>query len=83
MGESRAVNILVESLVASTEAAEEGRKPFRRLAFDRVFPGDLYERMLAAMPVVSDYRPMSGRTRADTLVDGGMQANGIGHFCAP
>ena len=39
-------------------------EPFVHLEFDRVFPSDVYEAMLANMPDGSDYRPMSGRVKS-------------------
>lgn len=58
-----AVKSLVDQLVASVEAARAGETPFYHLEFDRVFPEDVYEAILEAMPVVEDYRPMHGRSR--------------------
>jgi hypothetical protein len=55
------------------EAVGLGRasdKPFYHLVFDRVFPDDVYNAMLTAMPVASDYRPMSGRSKGQDLSDG-------------
>jgi hypothetical protein len=68
--DKRALNDLIDCLVASTEAALQIDAPFRRLAFEKVFPNDLYTRMLEAMPVESDYRPMSGRAKVARRDDG-------------
>jgi hypothetical protein len=61
---------LIDFVVSSVEAAPAHEAPFYHLEFDRVFPEDLYERMLEAMPVVSDYRPMSGRSKGHVRDDG-------------
>jgi hypothetical protein len=37
--------------------------PFLHLEFDRVFPDDVYQAMVAHMPSAADYRPMSGRVK--------------------
>src|SRR5689334_21001714 len=48
---------------SSVDAARFVEAPFYHLEFDRVFPGDIYQKMLACMPDASDYRPMSGRSK--------------------
>jgi len=57
-------------MAASVDASRVGTVPFDYVAFDRVFPDDVYEDMLAAMPAASDYRPMSGRATENVLPDG-------------
>jgi hypothetical protein len=64
------IKSLIDFTVASVEAAPASETPFFHLEFDRVFPDDLYLRMLAAMPVESDYRPMSGRSKSQVRDDG-------------
>ena len=66
----RAIASLSQFLAASVDAARAGEAPFHHLVFDRVFPDDVYAAMLAAMPVASDYRPMSGRAKGNDLTDG-------------
>ncbi len=61
---------LIDFVVGSVEAAPASDHPFYHLEFDRVFPEDLYARMLQAMPVVADYRPMSGRSKGHVRDDG-------------
>jgi hypothetical protein len=61
---------LIDFVVGSVEATPARESPFYHLEFERVFPEDVYARMLEAMPVVADYRPMSGRAtnvRADGM----------------
>src|SRR5581483_8174075 len=48
----------------SVAAADEVAEPFFHLEFSRVFPDEIYARMLAAMPTAADYRPMSGRSKS-------------------
>jgi hypothetical protein len=66
----RAVESLTQFIVSSIEAARVVETPFYHLQFDKIFPDDIYNAMLAAMPVVSDYRPMSGRSKGNDLADG-------------
>jgi hypothetical protein len=66
----RAVEALRRFVAASIQAARADDAPFQHLVFDQVFPDDIYQRMLAAMPVAADYRPMSGRSKGHDLADG-------------
>jgi len=61
---------LIRYLVAAIGAAREVPAPFFHLEMDRVFPPELYQQMLALMPVAADYRPMSGRSKGHDLADG-------------
>src|SRR5437667_1468933 len=66
----RAIERLSHFVATSVEAARAGEAPFHHLVFDRVFPDDVYAAMLAAMPVASEYRPMSGRAKGNDMADG-------------
>jgi hypothetical protein len=66
----RAVERLTHFVAASVHAARASDTAFHHLEFDRVFPDDVYNAMLAAMPVAADYRPMSGRSKGNDLADG-------------
>src|SRR5215470_628841 len=66
----RAVADLTAFVAASVDAARAVDNPFYHLEFDRVFPDDVYAAMLAAMPVTTDYRRMSGRRKEDVRADG-------------
>jgi hypothetical protein len=59
----REVARLAEFVAASVDAARAIETPFFHLEFDRVFPDDIYARMLALMPEYGDYRPMHGRSK--------------------
>jgi hypothetical protein len=61
---------LIEFIEASIGAARVGQKPFYHLELENVFPAALYAAMLNSMPVLSDYRPMHGRSRNNDLADG-------------
>lgn len=50
-------------VASSVDAARASDAPFHHLVFEQVFPDDIYNAMLAALPVASDYRPMSGRSK--------------------
>ena len=65
-----AVERLCNFIVTSVDAASLSDAPFTHLVFDRVFPDDVYESMLANMPEATDYRPMHGRSKGHDLADG-------------
>jgi len=70
MVERRDVQKLTDDVVASIEAAKAANKPFFHLEFDRVFPDDVYAKMIRLMPVAADYRPLPGRGGGNLLPDG-------------
>jgi hypothetical protein len=63
-------NALVEAVVANIKAGRAVERPFFHLQFDRVFPDDIYARMIAAMPAAADYRPLPGRNGGNIRPDG-------------
>ena len=65
-----AVAELIGSIVRSIDSARAADKPFYHLEFESVFPEHVYAAMLAAMPLTSDYRRMSGRRKVDVREDG-------------
>lgn len=65
-----AIQNLSRFVAASVDAAQAGDAPFHHLVLGDVFPDDVYAAMLAAMPVASDYRPMSGRAKGNDMADG-------------
>jgi hypothetical protein len=66
----RAVADLAAFIVKSVDAARAVETPFYHLEFARVFPHDVYARVLDAMPDTADYRRMSGRRKVDVREDG-------------
>jgi hypothetical protein len=66
----RAVEGLSRFVAASIDAAQADQAPFYHLTVDRVFPDNVYADMLTAMPLASDYRPMSGRAKGNDMADG-------------
>lgn len=66
----RTVRELADYVANSIDAARAVEKPFFHLEFDRVFPDDIYARILALMPESRDYRPMHGRSKGLDLDDG-------------
>jgi hypothetical protein len=64
----RAVNALSRFVAASVDAARVKQEPFYNLEFDRVFPDDIYQAMLGAMPRATSYRKSSRKD--DVLPDG-------------
>ena len=61
---------LIQAIVLSVDNARAVEAPFYHLEFDRVFPEDIYERILISKPVYEDYRPMSGRSKGHVRADG-------------
>jgi hypothetical protein len=66
----RAIERLSQFVAASIDAAPAADAPFHHLQFERVFPDDVYNAMLTAMPDAADYRPMSGRAAGNDMADG-------------
>lgn len=66
----RAVERLAAFVAQSIDEARAVEKPFYHLEFDRVFPDDVYAKILALMPEARDYRPMHGRSKGHDLADG-------------
>ncbi|MDI3471561.1 MAG: hypothetical protein OJF62_003624 [Pseudolabrys sp.] len=66
----RAVDDLGAFIASSVDTARMSDEPFFHLEFDRVFPEDVYARMVALMPEAADYRPMHGRTKSAQRSDG-------------
>ena len=66
----RAIENLSRFVASSVQAGCASAAPFYHLILDRVFPDDVYNAMLAAMPMAADYRPMSGRSKGHDLADG-------------
>jgi hypothetical protein len=64
------VESLVNAVVAAIDAGRAVERPFFHLEFDRVFPDDIYARMIAAMPAAHDYRPLPGRNNGNLREDG-------------
>src|SRR6266513_1207933 len=66
MEQSRSVKNLIDFVAESVQSACADDTPFHHLKLDRVFPDDFYVAMLQAMPVASDYRAMSGKSKVGT-----------------
>jgi hypothetical protein len=61
---------LTAAIVANIERGRAVDQPFFHLEFDRVFPDDIYDRMIATMPDAADYRPLPGRHNDNIRPDG-------------
>lgn len=61
---------LAEFIAHSVDQARTSDTPFFHLEFDRVFPDDVYARILDLKPSAQDYRPMHGRSKGLDLADG-------------
>jgi hypothetical protein len=70
MDRSNDVKALTATITANIDAGRALDKPFFHLEFDRVFPDDIYARMISAMPAAADYRPLPGNNRGNILPDG-------------
>src|SRR6188474_581493 len=65
------VSRTVEHIADVIDGAPARDEPFHHLVFSSVFPGDVYDALLDAMPERRDYGLMSGRAKASarTKVD--------------
>jgi len=61
---------IIQHGVDAIDSAAQLPEPFFHLELSNVFPADVYDRMLEAMPVKGDYRVMSGRTKSTRTNDG-------------
>ena len=69
--DKRDLNRIIDHVAAAIDASPQGRDPFYHLQLVNIFPPDLYAQMMDAMPVASDYRAMSGRTKSTRTMNGG------------
>lgn len=70
MTDREAATKLIAAVVANIEAGRAVETPFFHLEFDRVFPEDVYDAMIANMPSAADYRPLPGRNGGNLREDG-------------
>jgi hypothetical protein len=59
-----AIERTIAHVVRAIDSAPELDQPFRHLQLAGVFPQDVYDSMMEAMPDKSDYRRMSGRAKS-------------------
>jgi len=69
--DKRDLNRIIDHVAAAIDAAPEVREPFYHLQLANIFPRDIYAKMMEGMPVASDYRVMSGRTKSTRTMNGG------------
>jgi hypothetical protein len=67
---NREVNQVTQHVANAIDVSAQQTDPFFHLQLCNVFPPDLYAQMLEAMPVIGDYRMMSGRTKSTRTDDG-------------
>lgn len=65
------VKRIIQHVTGAIHGSRQLEKPFFHLELSRIFPDDVYARMMEAMPVRGDYRQMSGRTKETRTMDGG------------
>ncbi len=70
MNRADEVDALTEAVVANIDAGRALEKPFFHLEFDRIFPDDIYAKVVSALPAAADYRPLPGRNNGNILPDG-------------
>ena len=61
---------VVQHVAGAIDAAPQLPEPFFHLELSDIFPADVYQQMLDAMPEKGDYRVMSGRTKSTRTTDG-------------
>jgi hypothetical protein len=64
------VRRIIQHVAGAVDSAPHLPEPFFHLELSEVFPTDVYERILEAMPEKGDYRVMSGRTKSTRTQDG-------------
>jgi hypothetical protein len=69
--DQRDLNRIVDHVAAAIDTAPEGKDPFFHLKLQNVFPDDIYAEMMEEMPLATDYRHMSGRTKSTRSMNGG------------
>ena len=80
----RELNRITDHVAAAIDAAPVGQDPFFHLRLANIFPPDVYAKMMQEMPVASDYRRMSGRTKSTRSMNGGGTRVGLpGPVLAP
>src|SRR5215470_3740386 len=70
MTDRAAAQKLSADIVANIKAGKAVEKPFFHLEFDKVFPDDIYARMVDLLPSSEDYRPLPGRNGGNLREDG-------------
>ncbi len=70
MDRSSEIRTLIAHVVGAVDAAEAFEKPFFHLKYRDVFPEAIYGRMIRALPVAADYRPLPGRNNVNIRADG-------------
>jgi hypothetical protein len=68
--DKKAVQRVIDHVVATVEDAPRSDDPFLHLTFSGVFPNDIYAGMLEAMPSSHDYRALPGRGGSNLRPDG-------------
>jgi hypothetical protein len=68
--DKKAVQRVIDHVVATVDAASRFDDPFVHLTFSGIFPDDIYAAMLDAMPSSSDYRALPGRGGFNLRPDG-------------
>lgn len=61
---------LAGHIASAVRSATSGVEPFAFIEIERIFPGDCYAAMLAALPEARHYRPLWGRHNENRLPDG-------------
>jgi len=69
--DKRDLNRIIDHVTGAIDAASEVHHPFFHLELKNIFPADVYAKMIEEMPVGSDYRTMSGRTKSTRIMNGG------------
>jgi hypothetical protein len=64
------LEFIISCIIKSIDEASSFNSPFLHLTLNDFFPKEIFAAMLESMPVTSDYRPMSGRSRTHDLADG-------------
>lgn len=70
MADQRQLDRVTAFAVERVNEARAVDDPFLHLELDRFFPDDIYQQIVASLPSLTEYRPMSGRSKDSNRADG-------------
>jgi hypothetical protein len=68
--DKQGIERVIDHVTKAIDAAPRSEAPFVHLTFQGIFPPDIYEEMLKAMPGARDYRALPGRGGSNLKEDG-------------
>lgn len=68
--DKQGIDRVIDHVAKAIDGAPYSEKPFVHLTFRDIFPQDIYQEMLKAMPSARDYRALPGRRNVNIKADG-------------